>query len=211
MSIRERREHIQSHRGPNNFICHLCNMRFIHRGSLRRHMYVHTGTKLFTCEVCQRSFSQATSHMRHMLIHTREKPYQCQHCDKSFNHNVSLKSHILRYHGHVPDPGDKVQMERSSMKVSEVEKDESNQMDSSAVDADGSGPSNTLCNPENGGDEKERVGKRTQVYKPTGRPRGRPKKNAVSNFDDWNPGNSSDEQESVFEPWKKKRKVNSQT
>ena len=228
--MQERRDHLLTHRGPKRHVCIICNMEFPTNQKLQRHVVVHTKAKQFVCEVCHRSFNQASHLKSHMRVHTGEKPYQCQHCDMSFNHNVSLKSHIQRYHGQVPDPGEKVKMEKSSTDVSEIEKDESNQRDRSGVEAEGderdssdvdaeeTEPSNTLCNPEDGGDEekKEKVGKRKKC---TGRPRGRPKKKTVITLDDTNQlkrllcvshenekGNSTyHEQERVFEPAKKKK------
>ncbi|XP_068558071.1 uncharacterized protein [Cebidichthys violaceus] len=95
---KERRIHLEDHRGPQQLKCHICGIVFTQRGYLQRHLAVHTGEKLFKCSVCQRGFKQASHLKSHMRLHTGERPYKCPHCDKCFNHNVSLKSHVQRYH-----------------------------------------------------------------------------------------------------------------
>ncbi|KAM4616070.1 uncharacterized protein ACJ7VT_009053 isoform 2-T2 [Polymixia lowei] len=100
-NIRERKEHLHGHRGPNRHVCHVCNMEFLNMSQIQRHMAVHTGEKPFVCEFCQRSFNQPSHLKSHMRLHTGERPFKCPHCDKSFNHNVSLKSHVQRYHSQV--------------------------------------------------------------------------------------------------------------
>ncbi|KAM4552900.1 uncharacterized protein PAE49_016203 isoform 2-T2 [Odontesthes bonariensis] len=95
---KERRIHLEDHRGPKQLKCPVCGIEFRWPVAFQRHSVVHTGEKPYKCSVCQRGFKQ-TGHLKsHMRLHTGERPYKCQHCDKCFNHNVSLKSHVQRYH-----------------------------------------------------------------------------------------------------------------
>lgn len=97
-TYRDRRIHLEVHRGPPRLKCHICGIEFNRPHCLRRHLAVHTGEKPFKCSVCQRRFNQAGHLKAHMRLHTGQRPYKCQHCGKCFNHNVSLKSHVQRYH-----------------------------------------------------------------------------------------------------------------
>lgn len=106
-SIKERRAHLEVHRGPKQLKCNICGIEFMQPLSLKRHLVVHTGVKAYKCSLCQRGFNQAGHLKSHMRLHTGERPYKCQYCDKCFNHNVSLKTHVQRCHttnsGHVPN------------------------------------------------------------------------------------------------------------
>ncbi|XP_060900652.1 RE1-silencing transcription factor-like isoform X1 [Labrus mixtus] len=95
---KERRIHIQDHRGPPQLKCDFCGIEFCWPLALRRHLAVHTGEKPHKCSICERGFNQQSHLKSHMRLHTGERPFKCQHCDKCFNHNVSLKSHVQRYH-----------------------------------------------------------------------------------------------------------------
>uniref|UniRef100_A0A1A8P3L8 Uncharacterized protein n=1 Tax=Nothobranchius rachovii TaxID=451742 RepID=A0A1A8P3L8_9TELE len=95
---RERKIHLEDHRGKVDLKCRFCGLEFYRELSIKRHLLVHTGEKPFKCSVCQRCFNQASHLKSHMRMHTGERPYKCKHCDKQFNHNVSLKTHVQRFH-----------------------------------------------------------------------------------------------------------------
>ncbi|KAM4557162.1 uncharacterized protein V3H82_016968 [Fundulus diaphanus] len=95
---KERRVHLENHRGAIELKCRFCGLEFFRALSIQRHLLVHTGAKPHKCSVCQRGFNQSSHLKSHMRLHTGERPYKCQHCDKCFNHNVSLKNHVQRYH-----------------------------------------------------------------------------------------------------------------
>ncbi|KAM8727853.1 uncharacterized protein AB9X84_001375 isoform 1-T1 [Acanthopagrus schlegelii] len=152
---KERRIHLEDHRGPRQTKCHICEVEFFAPLYLQRHLPVHTGERPFKCPVCQRGFNQPGHLKSHMRLHTGERPYKCQHCDKSFNHNVSLKSHVQRYHA--SNSGG----EQSKEKVKEVK-----------VDIE-----------EDTGDDEDTEEELPKSNKwSTGRPIGRPKRNESDNF-----------------------------
>ncbi|KAM4605452.1 uncharacterized protein ACJ7VT_017696 [Polymixia lowei] len=185
-NIRVRNKHVQGHIDPNRHNCHVCNMEFVILSQLLRHMVVHTGVKQFVCQVCQRSFNQASHLKSHMRLHTGERPFKCLHCDKSFNHNVSLKSHVQRYHNQVPDFEPKQLMEKKNFNNSEAEKDEMNEKESNTGDVedregskkDGAPEFNNLKEEEEEREDTTTTTKQQMKSRSTGRPKGRPKRNA---------------------------------
>ncbi|XP_035526523.1 myoneurin-like isoform X1 [Morone saxatilis] len=165
---KERRIHLEDHRGPQQLKCEICGIEFLWPLSLQRHLTVHTGAKPFKCSVCQRGFKQASHLKSHMRLHTGERPYKCQHCDKCFNHNVSLKSHVQRYH--------------SSKSGREQKTEKRKEKESDAADAEGNGNKRGADsgNAEEEHDmeeeeQKERIYRPKKRKKTTGRPIGRPK------------------------------------
>ncbi|XP_071376902.1 uncharacterized protein [Centroberyx affinis] len=188
-----RNNHLRDHRGPRKHTCNVCKIEFNYVHQLRRHSVVHTGVKPFVCEVCQRSFNQAGHLKSHMRLHTGERPYKCQHCDKSFNHNVSLKSHVQRYHSQAPGSGTTQEMEKMNPNQSESEKDEMNEMESNTGDdqekdsESGRDPDFDYVEEEEEEleeeEEEEKEEKKKDALKAkkrsTGRPLGRPKRNAA--------------------------------
>uniref|UniRef100_A0A8C9X652 Uncharacterized protein n=1 Tax=Sander lucioperca TaxID=283035 RepID=A0A8C9X652_SANLU len=172
----KRRIHLANHRNPKEYKCGVCDLAFKDLHHLRRHSVVHTGLKPYTCSVCQRGFNQGSHLKSHMRVHTGERPFKCQHCDKSFNHNVSLKSHVQRYH--------------SSSSECERKKGEIDERASDTGDAEDSGikkdTDSEFDNVKEKTDaeeevQKERTGKKSG-RRSTGRPVGRPKRNAESSL-----------------------------
>ncbi|XP_071347797.1 uncharacterized protein [Trachinotus anak] len=163
---KERRTHLEDHRGPKQLKCHICGIEFNRLLSIRRHLIVHTGLKPYKCSVCQRGFNQAGHLKSHMRLHTGERPFKCQHCDKSFNHNVSLKSHVQRYH--------------TSSSGYEQKKGKINKTVSDTGDAQ--------CHGNKRGADSELDNEEEEVPRPkknkrsTGRPIGRPKRNAADSL-----------------------------
>ncbi|XP_037315283.2 uncharacterized protein LOC119209807 isoform X1 [Pungitius pungitius] len=166
---KERRIHLEDHRGPQRLRCHICGLDFLWPLSLQRHLSVHTGERPFECSVCQRGFKQAGHLKSHMRLHTGERPFKCPHCEKCFNHNVSLKSHVQRYH---PPGSGRLQT-----------KGKGNQRESDTSDArDNGNKRGAESGPDNGEDEQdtEEEAHREMTGRPkkksTGRPIGRPKR-----------------------------------
>ncbi|XP_054452354.1 zinc finger protein 556-like isoform X2 [Anoplopoma fimbria] len=172
---KERRIHLEDHRGPQQLKCHICGIDFLWPLSLQRHLAVHTGDRPFKCSVCQRGFKQAGHLKSHMRLHTGERPYKCQLCDKSFNHNVSLKSHVQRYHS--PGSG----RERMKEKLNKRASDTGDAQDY----GNNRGADSGLDNVEDEQDTEEEA-QREITYRPkkksTGRPIGRPKRHEPGNI-----------------------------
>ncbi|XP_034558088.1 zinc finger protein 778-like [Notolabrus celidotus] len=167
-SIKERNVHLSRHRTPDGVKCGVCGIEFSDLHHLRRHSVVHTGLKPYKCSVCQRSFNQSSNLKSHMRMHTGERPFQCQHCDKCFNHNVSLKSHVQRYHT------ENVGLDRNKGKRQKLE------CDSGVAKGNGNKEDSDY---EFDSDEEEQSTEEAEQKKSkkrrTGRPRGRPKRNAA--------------------------------
>ncbi|XP_051809915.1 zinc finger protein 681-like isoform X4 [Acanthochromis polyacanthus] len=172
---KERRIHLVEHRGPRQLKCHICGIEFNRRTPLRRHLAVHTGAKPYKCSVCQRGFNQSSHLKSHMRLHTGERPYKCQHCEKCFNHNVSLKSHIQRYHASSSGRGQKKCKKKKTVRDT----------DDALENGNKKGADCGLDILEEEQDKEEEVQK-NRIYKPkkrsTGRPIGRPKRNAADNL-----------------------------
>uniref|UniRef100_A0A3B4XI85 Transcriptional repressor CTCF-like n=1 Tax=Seriola lalandi dorsalis TaxID=1841481 RepID=A0A3B4XI85_SERLL len=167
---KERRTHLEDHRGPQELKCHICGIEFNRLLSIRRHLIVHTGLKPYKCSVCQRGFNQAGHLKSHMRLHTGERPFKCQHCDKRFNHNVSLKSHVQRYHA-----------SGCEQKKGKINKTVSDTGDAQG-DGNKRGADSELDNVEGEEDAEEEVPRPKRNRRSTGRPIGRPKRNAAGNF-----------------------------
>ncbi|XP_029308598.1 zinc finger protein 484-like [Cottoperca gobio] len=165
---KQRRIHLEDHRGPRQLKCPICGIEFLWPLSLQRHLAVHTGVKPFKCSVCQRGFSQASHLKSHMRLHTGERPFKCRHCDKSFNHNVSLKSHYQRYHS--SSSGRQQKKKKISKRAGDAEGDGKKRgADDSRLD-----------NVEEEQDieeevQKEKIYRNKKKGRSTGRPIGRPK------------------------------------
>ncbi len=166
---KERRIHLEDHRGPRQLKCHICGIEFLWPLSLQRHLAVHTGVKPFKCSVCQRGFNQASHLKSHMRLHTGERPYKCQHCDKCFNHNVSLKSHIQRYHS--SNPG----RERKKGKKNKTVSDSVDAEDSGNKKGTDSGLDKVEEEDKEEEGQEERIDMPKKKQRSTGRPKGRPK------------------------------------
>ncbi|XP_045907926.1 zinc finger protein 287-like isoform X1 [Micropterus dolomieu] len=175
---KERSIHLTNHRVRREFKCGVCGIEFKDVHHLRRHSVVHTGLKPYKCSVCQRGFSQ-TSHLKsHMRLHTGERPYKCQLCDKSFNHNVSLKSHVQRYHSLSSG------REQKKGKGKERESDTSDAQDSENK-KDTYSESDNVEEQQHTEEEVQKKGTempKSKRKRSTGRPRGRPKRNAAGSL-----------------------------
>uniref|UniRef100_A0A3Q3R202 C2H2-type domain-containing protein n=1 Tax=Monopterus albus TaxID=43700 RepID=A0A3Q3R202_MONAL len=171
---KERKIHLEDHRGPKQLNCHICGMEFLWPLSLQRHLAVHTGVKPYKCSVCQRGFNQASHLKSHMRLHTGERPYKCQHCDKRFNHNVSLKSHVQRYHtsssGHEQKEEETKESSTGDFQDNGIKRGAEPRLDN--VDEEHDTEDEVL---------EERIYRAKKKRRSTGRPIGRPKSYASGN------------------------------
>uniref|UniRef100_A0A671WEV9 RE1-silencing transcription factor-like n=1 Tax=Sparus aurata TaxID=8175 RepID=A0A671WEV9_SPAAU len=169
-TYKERRIHLEDHRGPRQTKCHICKVEFSWPLYLQRHLPVHTGERPFKCPVCQRGFNQPGHLKSHMRLHTGERPYKCRHCDKCFNHNVSLKSHVQRYHA--SNSGG----EQNKEKIKEVNVE----IEDDTGEAEGCGSQRGADSELDDEDTEEELPKCNK--RSTGRPIGRPKRNESDNL-----------------------------
>ncbi|XP_029381188.1 zinc finger protein 436-like [Echeneis naucrates] len=169
---KERRVHLEDHRGPQQLKCHICGIEFNRLLSIRRHLVVHSGVKPYKCSVCERGFNQAGHLKSHMRLHTGERPFKCQHCDKSFTHNVSLKSHVLRYH--TSGCGNEQKKETRNERASDTGNAQRNENKKSA--------GSECCNGKEEQDTEGEDPRPKKKKRSTGRPIGRPKRNAPYSF-----------------------------
>eukprot|EP00828_Plagiopyla_frontata_P002361 TRINITY_DN10326_c0_g1_i2.p1 TRINITY_DN10326_c0_g1~~TRINITY_DN10326_c0_g1_i2.p1 ORF type:complete len:224 (-),score=19.05 TRINITY_DN10326_c0_g1_i2:49-720(-) len=88
------KKHMLTH-GERQFICQICNKKFLDNSKLRRHQLVHTGEKPFKCEICGKLFSLDFNLRTHLRTHTGEKPYVCKYpgCTKRFTQSSNLVAH----------------------------------------------------------------------------------------------------------------------
>ncbi|XP_062285244.1 zinc finger protein 426-like [Scomber scombrus] len=164
---KERRIHLDDHRGPRELKCDICGIEFLSHLNLQRHKVVHTGLRPFKCSVCQRGFNQAGHLKSHMRLHTGERPYKCQHCDKCFNHNVSLKSHVQRYHASISVCEPKEINKRASDSGDAQENGDKRDSDSDDSEEEEDDSDSDVQN--------DRIGVSQKKKRSTGRPIGRPK------------------------------------
>uniref|UniRef100_A0A3Q2DR15 Uncharacterized protein n=1 Tax=Cyprinodon variegatus TaxID=28743 RepID=A0A3Q2DR15_CYPVA len=174
---KERRIHLENHRGTIELKCRFCGVEFLRALSIQRHLLTHTGEKPYKCSVCQRGFNQSSHLKSHMRLHTGERPYKCQHCEKCFTHNVSLKNHVQRYHAAHSAPEQK--KDTKSSQESDRHRTQSNGFRKSTEESDSEEEEEEVSDYDAEGtdDEMQTEGfyRSKSKRRSTGRPIGRPK------------------------------------
>ena len=95
--------HQKSH--SSQFICKICNKRFVSKGTLKIHTKrVHDpkfkeveNAKVRVCELCGKTFPEANYNYHLRYMHGSDQ-VQCSECDKVFNHKLRLAIHIRQAH-----------------------------------------------------------------------------------------------------------------
>ncbi|ELU10468.1 hypothetical protein CAPTEDRAFT_88655, partial [Capitella teleta] len=87
--------HLMKHRDERNYLCELCDKKFLTKGQLQKHQYaVHEANKSVECEVCGKVVKEWYL-QRHARTHdsNRERPHQCPICGMSFMDAKTLRNH----------------------------------------------------------------------------------------------------------------------
>lgn len=96
------RQHLLKHSGSTKvYKCTYCNKELSSNASLKAHTNIHTGLKPYVCEICGNGFARRNYLVVHMRTHTREKPYVCQECGAAFAQKTSLTFHMRQLRSHL--------------------------------------------------------------------------------------------------------------
>lgn len=77
--------------------CEICGKFFL-QNRLQLHKVSHLTTKNFICDICDAKFVSLTKLKHHMRAHTGDKRYKCEFCDETFIYWTSRKNHIVVAH-----------------------------------------------------------------------------------------------------------------
>ena len=162
--------HEQTHLSEEKpYECPECPETFSTNKRRRVHLEVHGGPKQLECHICALPFYRKRALERHLLVHTGERAFKCSVCQRGFNQQSHLKSHMRLHTGERPykcQHCDKCFNHNVSLK-SHVQRYHASNSDS-VDDAGETGQKAT--------DRKKRK------RRSTGRPKGRPKRNAAGNL-----------------------------
>ncbi|XP_017118547.2 zinc finger protein 675 [Drosophila elegans] len=103
-SLNNLKLHMLRHTGKKDFICNLCDRRFVSIHLLNLHKRVrHLGEQPFKCRFCQKSFSTSTAKSRHEVMkHVRDGSYMCDECGRQFHTQTCLNNHKVLHAGNKP-------------------------------------------------------------------------------------------------------------
>lgn len=82
------------------YICDLCDMKFVRKAKLRLHMFSHTGNYKYRCGMCEKGFLQLGHLTRHEKTHAERK---CDRCDDVFTKWSLLLAHKRVVHADTDD------------------------------------------------------------------------------------------------------------
>ena len=80
------------------YVCGICQKRFIFRRHLKAHMAVHSDNRNYSCSICNLTCKRRSHLHKHMATHTNEMNYRCDVCHKNFKVQADLKDHCLQDH-----------------------------------------------------------------------------------------------------------------
>lgn len=80
------------------FLCGICQQRFIFRRQLKAHMITHSDNRNYVCKLCGLTCKRRSHLHKHMDTHQKERNYRCDVCHKNFKVQAELKEHCLTEH-----------------------------------------------------------------------------------------------------------------
>ena len=80
------------------FLCGICQQRFIFRRQLKAHMITHSDNRNYVCKLCGLTCKRRSHLHKHMDTHQKERNYRCDVCHKNFKVQAELKEHCLQEH-----------------------------------------------------------------------------------------------------------------
>lgn len=80
------------------FVCGICQQRFVFARQLKAHMITHSDNRNFACKICGLTCKRRSHLHKHMDTHQKERNYRCDVCHKNFKVQADLKEHCLEGH-----------------------------------------------------------------------------------------------------------------
>uniref|UniRef100_A0A1I8MAP5 Zinc finger protein Xfin n=1 Tax=Musca domestica TaxID=7370 RepID=A0A1I8MAP5_MUSDO len=90
-------EHLNRHRGIENFICVFCEKVLHNKAALEDHMRSYNMANQFLCTECGKTLTSASNLSQHMERHSGKKKYACTQCPGRFKCRVDLYNHSLTH------------------------------------------------------------------------------------------------------------------
>jgi len=78
-----------------NWVCDVCDKKFIIKEYLTKHKFLHSDKKPYQCGICKSSFADSSAFRRHERTH-KSNVFSCFVCDIQCKNPVSFKRHIKR-------------------------------------------------------------------------------------------------------------------
>lgn len=83
------------HKAEKEYVCEICQKRFLHKHHLVHHMITHKVDRPYKCQVCSAGFKRASNLQKHHNSHKpdEDKKFKCSYCTWSFYEKYKLTRH----------------------------------------------------------------------------------------------------------------------